>query len=203
MFEELLEIVDCPLVDLVFLDLLEATHERSSDSVEGCLTVIHEKILQEEECGETSAAVVEKSDCWHGYVFQGKILVIQNVHFFYLVHHSQDLPHSINMSGFDGLDLITVVQKLLSIHSLPCFFVDGLFLFRLFFFGRGLCLCCWTSFASFCTALSSCSAFFGLWLGSHLLHHGSLKLCWCHCFGWLLLFYFFFFWSFSYLLFSF
>ena len=136
MVEELLEVVLCPLVDLVFLDVLEASHERCPGCVEGCLTVIHEKILQEEECRETSTAIVEKSDCWHDCVFESYVLVVENVDFFHLVHDSQNFPDGLNMPRFHSLDLITIVQKLFSIHSLPCFFVRPLFLFWLFFFGR-------------------------------------------------------------------
>jgi len=176
-FEELLEVVYCPLVDLVFLDALKATQERCPDPIEWRCAVILEKILQEEEGRETSAAVVEKSDCWHDYVFESCVLVVENVHFFDLVHDSQDFPYGLNMPGFDSLDLITEVQKLFSVHSPPCFFVNSLFLFWFFLFGRrGLWLCCWSTFASFCTTLSSCSTFFALSLSSHLLHHGSLKL---------------------------
>jgi len=50
--------------------------------------VVHEKVLQEEEGRESSAAVVEKSNCWRDYITKSCVLVVEDVYFFDLIDDS-------------------------------------------------------------------------------------------------------------------
>jgi len=186
MLEELLEIVNRPLVDLVLLDALQTTHKWHSDSIEWCLYVLHEQVFKEVECRESCAAVVQESNCWNNSVFESQILIVQDIYFFNLIDTSQNLPHGLYLLRLDLLNLVTEVQELLNVIFLPGVFVDG-FYRLLLNLSRFWCLLLCASFgsATFCCSSGSFLSLLGL---SSPFHNCCLHLSWGHCLDiWLLL----------------